>query len=103
MGIYSVEINRKGYTEEVFYHCSPDCMERRVKSLTDESVEDGFDAGSWEKDGITVSWGRVFSIETDYDVWDTVCGEFMWHGLECECEDPTTERDPLREDQLDKV
>lgn len=99
---YSLEIKRNDYTEDVDYFCSADCMEKKVNSVT-SGVHGRFDAGSFEGNGVVYSWGKVYSTETDTDVWDKVCGEFLWHGLECECEDRQTERDPLTEDKLDKV
>jgi hypothetical protein len=43
-----------------------------------------------------VSYGAVpGGAETSADTWCGACGEFMWHGADCECPDKTAARDPL--------
>lgn len=40
---------------------------------------------------------RHFGVETDYDVWCAQCGDFMWHGMHCECDDTETPREPVKQ------
>jgi hypothetical protein len=43
-----------------------------------------------------ISYGAVpGGTETSADTWCGACGDFMWHGADCECPDTSVERDPL--------
>lgn len=49
--------------------------------------------------GVTVSVERAG--ECDYDTWCAACGDFISHGLECECPDTDTLRDDMGQPSID--
>lgn len=78
---------------DVHYECGPTCQQRAAclvgaKWARGERVD--YANGQPRFDFTT-----VICPETDYDVWCHVCGDFMWHGMNCECEDPTADREPV--------
>ncbi|MEU4534368.1 hypothetical protein AB0G15_05835 [Streptosporangium sp. NPDC023825] len=90
---------RNGQTEDVRYFCSFDCMARKILEITGIAVSD---AGEHtDREGNTYSWGAwPGGSETNYDVWCVGCGDFLWHGLECACQNTEDDREPLTEAQL---
>lgn len=103
MAAYSLEIWRSGYTEDVYYYDFSGCLSEAVRTITGLPDSDPrLDSGEYTtEDGkLRYTWRQLSSFETDCDVWCKGCGDFMQHGLECECEDPTTDREPLTEAQL---
>ncbi|MCV7247642.1 hypothetical protein H7J07_05310 [Mycobacterium koreense] len=92
-------INSRGYTDELYESCgSPRCTTAILEAVG--VGMDGLDASEIHTvsagNGVTVA--VVSAGETDYDVWCAACGEFLHHGLECDCaadEDGTLpDRDP---------
>ena len=102
MAQYSLEIWRKGYTEDLFYYDFSGCLSEAIRKFTGLPDSDPrLDTGTYTTDdGIRYTWCQLTSFESDSDVWCKGCGDFMQHGLECECADPTTDREPLTEAQM---
>lgn len=108
MGTYTLEINVNGQTEDIMYFDYVDCMAKKVWSIAGVRDESRFSAGertTGTRDdsdslGTRYTWGRVYGVASDTDMWCESCGDFMQHGLNCECEDTETDREPLTEAQL---
>lgn len=90
----SIAINHRGYTDELHescgsQRCSTAILEavgvtlngRHPSEVTDEPAGDG------------VQVSVLLAGETDYDVWCAACGEFLHHGLSCDCSS-SADREP---------
>jgi len=108
MAIYSLEVWNKGYTGDVNYYDFIGCLKEAVEHVTGRRWEDMEDNTYTMPDGIRYTWieHSDSGIETDYDLYcagfGKGCGDFIQHGLECECEDKEKARDPLTEAQIAK-
>lgn len=108
MATYTLEIQRNGQTEDVMYFDFVGCMAKKVWSIAGVRDDSRFSAGdrtiATSEDssslGTRYTWGSASGTETDTDMWCHGCGDFMQHGLECECEDKETDREPLTAAQM---
>lgn len=99
-----IEIHSQGSTHTLYEFCGYDeCRERILRrglAVTQTEIFEVDEFRVWdgtEYVKITVS-GTL--NESDSCVWCFGCGDFLRHGLECECEDngynPETDREPMR-------
>lgn len=91
-----------GQTEDVMYFDTVICMAKKVWSIAGVRDASRFIAGEKTgENGYSYSWGAdADGSKTDYDMWCACCGDFMWHGMNCECENTETDREPLTASQL---
>lgn len=87
---YALVYSRDGQTEDVEYFCGYSCQ---INRLTETTLS--FEEGAVETLNVPT--------ETDHDEWCRACGDFLWHGLECDCEDTENDREPLTEEQLNRL
>jgi hypothetical protein len=99
-----VEINSQGSTHTLYEFCGYDECRRRILELGLEiPAADVFDRDEFvvDVDGtvVTITVNGTLD-ESDSCVWCFGCGDFLRHGLECECGDnghnPETDREPMR-------
>lgn len=94
MSAESITISRGGQTEDLHESCgSPRCSVAILEALgVNVSGRRPADIDSEDVGGAT----RISVLpagETDYDVWCAACGEFLHHGLSCECPN-SADREP---------
>lgn len=93
---YAIEtLEDNGDLVDIHYFCGQFCSddaERRV--LAAEQV--------YNNGRARFAFTEHICPETDYDVWCAECGDFLWHGIECECDDTSVDREPveIREGEL---
>lgn len=97
MSAESVAIDSRGYTDELYETCgSQRCTEAVLTAVGVDLA--GRTPGDISRedvgDGVRVS--VLVAGETDYGVWCVACGEFLHHGLECDC---ATDGDGLQPDR----
>jgi hypothetical protein len=97
MGIHVIDVNENADGTELVDHlhlCSDLCQRDALEIL---GAEPEFGAGLQVLPrGGSVSYGAYpGGCETDDDVWCVACGRFLWHGMNCECEDRSKNRDPI--------
>jgi hypothetical protein len=100
MATYMITVSHDGQTDDVLYLDSPGCQ---AVALAVMGAPGFTTAGTWEDPrGTLYEFGAwPGGCETDYDVWCAACGDFMWHGLECECPDRSVPREPVDVTGLD--
>lgn len=90
MAAESITISRGGQTEDLHESCGSSRCSQAILEALGVNVAgrrpadiDGEDVGS----GVRIS--VLPAGETDYDVWCAACGEFLHHGLSCDCSSST--------------
>lgn len=96
-----IEIYSDGSTHTIYETCGhSNCIEKVLKALGvgDERFTDvrEFDI---DADGVTVRVSLRDANEQDSCTWCFGCGDFLEHGLSCDCEerghDPEQDREPV--------
>lgn len=100
-----IDINEpNGDLQEHWHLCSSACQYQGLAAIARSATQTQWrglvpEYGAGEQaaaNGQTVQYGAwPGGCETDYDEWCAYCGAFLWHGLECECEDRDHDRAPL--------
>lgn len=103
--IHVIDVNDvSGDLEEHYHLCSSGCQYQGLTEMANSQTETQwrgvipeYGAGTQRAaNGQSVEYGAwPGGCETDYDEWCAYCGDFLWHGLNCECEDAETDRKPL--------
>ena len=96
-----IAVNRRGYTEDLYSTCGHDrCVIAVLEAVGVKTDGSHLEEIISEPAGDDTTVSVLLSGETDYDVWCAACGEFLHHGLECDCPTDDTgvqpDRDPAR-------
>jgi hypothetical protein len=84
MTAHRITITRDGQTEDEIWADTQRCQ-ASITDLLGPAAE-----------GVSVDAGPIpGGAETSADTWCGSCGEFMWHGADCECADKADPRPPL--------
>lgn len=108
MSIHVIDFNApNGDIVDREYLCSADCQYLTMIGLANSDTAwrgliPEYHAGTQRAgNGDSIEYGAwPCGEETDYDVWCANCGDFLWHGLNCDCDDRSVERDPVEPERL---
>lgn len=103
MSYGQIEINSQGYTHTLYETCGFDnCNEKILKALGvgDERYGDADEFTVTGEDDVEITITVRGSLdEQDSCTWCYGCGDFLEHGLSCECaahgHDPEEDREPM--------